>query len=487
MLNLNLRRAAALFAVALILSFWPTFARADCARVVERGSAHSELEITKSVNLSYNFLSTMMDAYASGDTVRLIQSYSDQLFGAGYPVAFTYDNAVAIHAYLASGCAEELQRAIVLGNGLIHAQANNFPINDGRFAQAYYVGSADSSGTYITPAASPFYLYSSTVGDQAWAGMALAQLYARTDNAAYLTAALKTANWIVENAYDTQGPGGYRFGTNINQFNQSVPSGNGKSTEHNIDAYAFFTMLATLTQNGNAANGESWSSLASHALTFVQAMYNTTGGFFYTGTNADQVTIFKDIIAEDAQMWSYLALRDHAYAHSIHWVTGNLITADTPAAPNSALTGDVAILGVTFGSASLASLPSNGFDSHAVWLEGTGNAVAALFRRAKDVFDNPDNDKNTALRLEAKRDRGDGELFLSNISTAQAVLGANQTVNNHALTPGQGIVAATGTLDTGFGQVSADRVLYLPRLHIGATGWYVIAAHAADPFKLGLH
>ncbi|MGO9452275.1 MAG: hypothetical protein ACLQDV_14720 [Candidatus Binataceae bacterium] len=59
-------------------------------------------------------------------------------------------------------------------------------------------------------------------------------------------------------------------------------------------------------------------------------------------------------------------------------------------------------------------------------------------------------------------------------------------MNNHALTPGQGIVAATGTLDTGFGQVSADRVVYLPKLHIGATGWYVIAAHSADPFKLGL-
>jgi hypothetical protein len=485
MLNLNLRRAAAVFAIALILNLWPTFARADCARVVSRGSAHSEMEIAKSVNLSFNFLNTMMDAYASGDTVRLIQSYSDQLFGKGYPVAFTYDNAVAIQAYLAGGCPEELQRATVLGNSLIHAQANNFPFNDGRFAQAYYVGAADSSGAYITPAGDPFYLYSSTVGDQAWAGMALAQLYDRTDDAAYLTAALKTGNWIVDNAYDTQGPGGYRFGTNINQLNQSVPSTNGKSTEHNIDVYAFFTMLAKLTHNGSAANGQTWASLADHALTFVQAMYNTTGGFFYTGTNADQVSIFTDIIAEDAQMWSYLALRDHTYAHSIHWVTGNLITADTPAAPNSALIGDVAILGVTFGSASLASLPSDGFDSHAVWLEGTGNAIAALFRRAKDVLANPANDE--ALRLEAKRERGEGELFLSNISTAQAVLGANQTVNNHALTPGQGIVAATGTLDTGFGQVSADRVVYLPRLHIGATGWYVIAAHAADPFKLGLH
>ncbi len=55
MLNLNLRHAAALFAVALIMNFWPGFARAQCARVVSRGSAHSEKEIAESVNLSINF------------------------------------------------------------------------------------------------------------------------------------------------------------------------------------------------------------------------------------------------------------------------------------------------------------------------------------------------------------------------------------------------------------------------------------------------
>jgi hypothetical protein len=78
--------------------------------------------------------------------------------------------------------------------------------------------------------------------------MALAQLYRRTRSAAYLQAALNVANWIVTNTFDTRGPGGYTFGTTINQFNQSVPSTNGKSTEHNIDTYAFFTMLAELTR-----------------------------------------------------------------------------------------------------------------------------------------------------------------------------------------------------------------------------------------------
>ncbi|HEX3473306.1 MAG TPA: hypothetical protein VHT28_19150, partial [Silvibacterium sp.] len=146
-----------------------------------------------SINKAIAFQEMMMDAYATGNTVRLTQSYSD---GGLESTSFTYDNAVSIHAYLLHG---DVERAEVLGNGLIYAQANNFPFNDGRFAQAYFVNvpASDGSGAFITPAAFPFFFYTSAVGDQAWAGMALAQLYRRTGQSKYLTAALNVANWIV--------------------------------------------------------------------------------------------------------------------------------------------------------------------------------------------------------------------------------------------------------------------------------------------------
>jgi hypothetical protein len=170
-----------------------------------------------SIDKAYNFQNIMMDAYATGSTVRLIESYSDQ--GGLESTAFTYDNAVSIHAYLVRGSHDDLSRAEVLGKGLIYAQSTNFPFNDGRFAQAYFVNqeATDGSGAFIAPAAFPFYFYTSAVGDQAWAGMALAQLYRRTGNKIYLNAALKVANWIVANTYNTLGPGGYSFGTAINQ------------------------------------------------------------------------------------------------------------------------------------------------------------------------------------------------------------------------------------------------------------------------------
>src|SRR5580704_17225240 len=158
----------------------------------------------RSFDNALDFQNTMMDAYATGSTVRLTQSYADQ--SGLESTSFTYDNAVSIHAYLLDRSRDSLARAEVLGQGLIYAQETNFPFNDGRFAQAYFVNQPSPSGAFITPAAFPFFFYTSAVGDQSWAGMALAQLYRRTRDSSYLTAALNVANWIVTNTFNTLGP-----------------------------------------------------------------------------------------------------------------------------------------------------------------------------------------------------------------------------------------------------------------------------------------
>ena len=417
-----------------------------------------------SIANALKFQNTMMDAYATGSTVRLTQSYSDQALRA---TAFTYDNAVAIQAYLALGGAANLERAEVLGNGLIYAQSTNFPISDGRFAQGYFVNvpAADGSGAYITPAAFPFYFYTSAVGDQAWAGMALAKLYRRTNNQKYLASSLRVANWIVTNTYSTVGAGGYTFGTFINPSNQSEASPNGKSTEYNIDTYAFFSMLAELTNNGNAENGSPWKSLAEHALVFVHAMYNTTGGYFYTGTLGDQITVNTYPVPEDCQTWSYLALLDNHYKQTIDWALASLESTDTATSPDSSLTGSESISGLVFDTASLAT---TAYDPDAVWLEGTSHTVAALTARAiagDDSIGARVKDLTTALGL------------VSKIQKAQAELGAGQTVNGATIPLGEGLVASTSVMDTGFGYT------YGPSLHIGATGWYLIASVGGNPFR----
>jgi len=182
----------------------------------------------------------------------------------------------------------------------------------------------------------------------AWTGLALARLYRQTKTHSYLSAALRVGNWVQVNTDDTRGAGGYTGG-----FDSNLTKLNWKSTEHNIDVYAFFTMLASLT--GNSA----WTTRAQHALGFIEAMWDSKYGFFWTGADTDGITINTSFIPEDCQSWSYLALKKSAYASSIDWAYANLAATDGQ------------FSGVSFSNV----------DTTGVWFEGTGHMAAALKAR----------------------------------------------------------------------------------------------------------
>src|SRR5438477_253586 len=351
-----------------------TPARVDSGPDFERDNKSLEL----SINNAYLFLDQMMDAYAQGTTVRLCQSYCDQIAGGTfYSTAFVYDNALLVLAYLARARASDIQRAKVIGDALLYAQQND-SASDGRFRQAYFAGAPDSHGIFVTRGL-PFF-QGSAVGDVAWPGIALAQLYARTGVKSYLDGAVRAASFIETTTRDNVNvpPGGYYFGNG--QSN--------KSTEHNIDVYALFTMLAKLTGNG------SWLDGAQHAKAFVEAMFDSPSGHFWTGTS-DPTHIFFNNSPEDVNSWSYLAFQDPAFAVSIDWVKTNLATTDTSFAFNNGwgVFGSLKIRvnGMTFASLSKLGtvLGDQSVDADAVWLEGTGHLIAALMSRrllpSKDI------------------------------------------------------------------------------------------------------
>lgn len=419
------------------------------------GLPGNPLAVRNSVNNAYAFLTQMMDAYAQGATTRLSQSYADQIAGGTFfSTAFVYDNALLTCAWLARG---DVTRAMIVGDALLEAQ-NTDPAADGRFRQAYLAGSPDSNGAFVTPGLSFF--QGSAVGDVAWAGIALAQLYARTRLQKYLDGALLAANFIENTTRDNANipPGGYFFGNG--QSN--------KSTEHNIDVYALFTMLAHLS-------GDSvWLERAAFAKAFVVAMFDQPSGHFWTGTS-DPVNIFFNNSPEDVQTWSYLAFQDPNFAISLDWVKTNLATTDTTFAFNNGwgVFGSLRlrVSGMTYASLSKLGtvLGDNTVDADAVWLEGTSHLIAALLLR----------------RLPEKNDipsfHGDVDLaatLLENVQVAQNSSGANQTVNGQPLIVGQGLTASTSILNTGFG------FNFFPFHHIGATSWYVMAAQGANPLQL---
>jgi hypothetical protein len=456
-MQMGLRAAAA---AGLVSTGSLAVAEAADVRPISPSSnpAGNSKSLTSSISNAYLFLDQMMDAYAQGSTVRLCQSYCDQIAGGTFfSTAFIYDNALLALAYLARGQAGDIARAKVIGDAILYAQHID-PAGDGRFRQAYFAGVADSSGVYVTPGLSFF--QGSAVGDVAWPGIALAMLYARTGVKAYLDGALRAANFIETTTRDDVNvpPGGYYFGNG--QTN--------KSTEHNIDVYALYTMLAALSGNSFWLNG------AQHAKAFVQAMFDSPSGHFWTGTS-DATHIFFNNSPEDCQTWSYLAFRDPNYSVSIDWVKTNLATTDTSFAFNNGWANNTAlklrVSGMTFASLSkLGTVLGDGsVDADAVWLEGTGHLIAALlFRRLPANQDIPSFHGDLDL----------ANFLLENAQVAQNSLGAGQTVNGQPLVVGQGLTASTSILNTGFG------FNYFPYLHIGATAWYLMGALGNNPMRL---
>lgn len=393
------------------------------------------------------FLQRVVDAYRSTG-FRLAQSYQDD--SGLNDIAFTYDNALAIIALLASG---DKPRARAIGNALLYAMEHDADFDDYRLRQAYHANTfVNDDGTVHF--GWEFGLTGTAVGDMSWAGIALAQLTRATKRAEYLEGAVRIGEWIQRNTHSTTGLRGYTFG-------ETPGLQEHKSTEHNIDVYAFFTLLARLT--GRSV----WTRRAAHAWDFVERVWNAADGFFWTGSD-DGATINKAAgqLPLDVQTWSFLATRGARPAKALDWARTNLASTDTPLRANSALTGNSSLSGVVFASGSLLTDPTKNIggqdwnpkpDVAAVWLEGTAQLALAL-----------------AVR-DAKADRDRHETLMGQLASAQATLGQGQKFGGKA-NPG-GLVAASSPLDTGFG------FGYFPNLHVGATSWYLMAVLEVNPYR----
>ncbi|MFJ8196945.1 Tat pathway signal sequence domain protein [Streptomyces sp. NPDC096152] len=411
----------------------------------------------------YVFLDAAMDAYPEHGTTRLAQSYTDQ---AGlFSTAFTYDNALAVLAYLAQPGHAARARAMALGDALLYAQTHDPQHDDGRLRQAYnvgpyvyYDGSPQPDGFVRADGTvnigTQFGFTGTAVGDMAWAGIALAALADRTGADRFLSSAVRIGEWVEANARTDQPLGGYKFG--VDGSGAKLPY---SATEHNIDLTALFGRLARLT-------GERvWLERRARAEAFVHRMWDATGGFFYTGTN-DGVTVNTSPVPEDTQTWSYLTLRERRHAGSLDWACAHLRVTDTADRPNSTVPAGQSYEGVTFSSASLVadeSAPIAPYqprpDRNGVWFEGTAHLALALRERAQP------GDARRAARL------------LDSLEQAQDRLGQGQTVGGRALPEGSGVVSASSPLDTGFG------FGYYPYRHTGATAWYLMAIARANPLR----
>jgi hypothetical protein len=358
-------------------------------------------------------------------------------------VAFTYDNAVALIAFLNAG---ERGRARLIADALVYAQEHDRFYSDGRIRNAYQGGDlilppgwtpngkADRVRTpgFNDPVTQQWqedeFQVSTHTGNVAWAMLGLLSYYRWAGGGKYLTAIERMGEWIESNCRDARGAGGYTGG--VDGWEPTPKKRFYKATEHNIDLVAAFHQLFVITGN------EKWRERANHAKRFVLAMWDDAEGKFWTGTGEDGLTIGKDVIPVDIQAWAILALQEESrpywraleYAETHHKVRE----------------------GYDFNQ-----------DRDGIWHEGTAQMAAAYY-------------------LTGHEDRR--QRILSYLKQAQFITGGIHATDDDRIrcSPTNKFCGLT----TGFTLNNGEPWLYFRRLHVGATAWQALAEQGVNPFRI---
>jgi hypothetical protein len=379
---------------------------------------------------------------ARPENLRLLRSYETKSTQDAFDVvmrnvAYSYDNALALLAFLAGGTEDDLSRAAILADSLVHAVYNDRYYTGAWLRNAYMAGdlkqfpgwtpnnrvdTARMPGFWDCDSESWYedsFQVSTHTGNVAWVIISLLSSYQILGESDYLQAAEELAELVESNCKDTRGDGGYTGG--YEGWEPDADTLLYKSTEHNLDLYVVFRRLFEISAN------DKWRQRALHAETFIKSMWDETEGKFYTGTDTTGVTVNDDVIPLDAQAWAVLAFRDEPalfskgleYAESHHRVGS----------------------GYDFNT-----------DQDGIWYEGTAQ-MAVAFRLVGEV-EKSDN-------------------CVTAIETAQYENGVIPAASKDGLTTGF-FLAPDGS-----------PWLYYKRGHVGATAWYVFAKQQVNPYWIG--
>lgn len=237
-------------------------------------------------------------------------------------VAYTYDNAVAILAFLADGSSDSQRRAKLIGDAFVQAAKHDRFLTNGCFRTAYMpgdlavapgwvvngkIGTVPMPGFYLENPDQYYELGDNAnvdTGNNAWATIALLALYNEFRDTNYLVAAENAGQFIQTMRTNiTTFPG---FLGGISGVESTTPTIRPyKSTEHNLDTYAAFTVLYQITGQTQ------WLSGAILASNFVESMWETNRGCYLAGTTGGSPDSRNQLVGElplDTQTWTILSI-----------------------------------------------------------------------------------------------------------------------------------------------------------------------------------
>ena len=360
--------------------------------------------------------------------------------------AYLYDNAVAAMALSYAG---KHERARQIADAIVYALENDRYYSDGRLRNAYANGDPRSFRGWFSPRGREFarmpgnwiteknsagleferwvedyYANSSSTGNMAWAILALCEVYKNAPGREeYLRAARKIGELILTLRDDRNGGfaggwEGFEKVENEADKDKEVRLVTYKSTEHNIDLIAAYRLLAKY------GDERKYTDASNYARDFVLSMYDTEINVFYTGTEADGVTINKSVLPLDSNTWALLALEDFADGEKVmDFVERNMRVSG----------------GYDFNE-----------DMDGIWFEGTAQ-VALAYKQVK------------------------------NSKECREII---RFLNDNALVDGSIYAADRDGVTTGFNVGGTDRAWkYDRRAHVGATGWLAFAQLGRNPFE----
>lgn len=329
--------------------------------------------------------------------------------------AFTYDNALTVVALIAC---DKLPQAIRVGEALRVAAMRDPRLRNG-YRAGVVAGAALPSG-WRDPATGRWfedhYQMGTATGNVAWVGLAMLALDAATGDHRWRTAAIRLGQWIATNTRNLSSAGGFTGG--VSGFDSSEAKIRWESTEHNIDAVALFTWLASVD------SAHEWAGDAATARRFVSSQWDDKPGYFLigtlpsgaenTGASALDVQVWSLLLPNPAREWRRAL--DYAEAH--YHVDGGFAFGD-------ALGG--------------------------VWLEGTAQAALA-YRH---------------LGMDHKADA-----LFATIAGQFSATGYVYATNRPELRTSP--ASSAGNSGPGF--------YYFRLPHLGATAWAALAAQGWNPF-----
>lgn len=375
---------------------------------------------------------------------RFCQSYvcgSDPIDMTMKNRADVYDNAlkliVDLMLFNQEGTIGYLNDAKLVGDAFIYAMNHDRHFTDGRLRNSYMCGdlihwnnTARIPGWWDYSVNTWFEdpgCVSTSTGNMAWAGIALTSLYQATLDNQYLNAAEAIADWCIDNTNSAFG-----FTGGFEGFDDAQTKVTWKSTEHNIDLYALFTRLFTIT--GLAK----YDLAAQNAATFVQTMWVPAENHFWTGTDSTGINPNTSNIPLDIHAWYIMAFQDSTtnYSNGMNWAYQNCFLSNY-----QSINYPIPLIGFDFNP-----------DKDGIWLEGSAQAALANSMKGNvNLYD------SLLMSIEYVQSHHNHPHFYS---------------FNH-----KGIVSADhDNTSTGF------EWSYHNRLHIGATCWYILAKLKKNPY-----